>query len=104
MVHTSEQLGLHFSNKVAKGNMGAHQVAHVLPPLGDPLLKILKRQEELATYLLQQQAHHHILPKREIPVYDDDPLQYNHSSEHLNMALKKRLTAKSIICIFLSIY
>lgn len=49
---------------------------NILPAQGDPLLEILKKQEELTAHLVQQQAKPRILPKKEIPTFDGDPLQY----------------------------
>lgn len=42
--HTFEQSDFHYSAQVQQDNMGVHQVPHVLPLQGDPLLEVLKRQ------------------------------------------------------------
>jgi len=56
--------------------MGVNPTSHAPPYHGDPPFEVLKRQDELASYLIQQQGNPHILPRIEIPVFDGDPLQY----------------------------
>jgi len=74
--HTTQQSDFQYSAQVQSSCMGVDQASHAPPRHGDPLFEVLKRQEELTSYLIQQQGNPRILPRREISVFDGDPLQY----------------------------
>jgi len=74
--HTTQQSDFQYSAQVQSSCMGVDQTSHAPPRHGDPLFEVLKRQEELTSYLIQQQGNPRILPRREISVFDGDPLQY----------------------------
>jgi len=58
-----------------RGNRATSQAMNRLPSQGEPLYEILKKQKELTTYLVHQ-VQPQTLPKREIPIFDGNPLQY----------------------------
>lgn len=71
-MNTDGVAGATTSHLVSNQNQGSN----VITLQSDSLQEVLKRQVELTTYLIQQQEHPHILPKREIPIFNGDPLQY----------------------------
>lgn len=48
----------------------------------DDVLGIMRKQNEITTLLMQQQ-NLSLLPKREIPIYDGDPLELVRSCQHM---------------------
>lgn len=72
---TYQQQDLCSFTQRSRDNMTTSQAVNCLPSQGEPLYEILKRQEELTTYLVHQ-VQPQTLPKREIPIFDGNPLQY----------------------------
>jgi len=72
---TYQQGNSHSFAHHSRGNMTTSQAVNCLPSQSEPLYEILKKQKELTTYLVHQ-VQPQTLPKREIPIFDGNPLQY----------------------------